>query len=184
MFSQKKHKIFDWFTSVIFLTIITIFIYVAAQEIMRASANYPQIKIAESTAARLSQGESATTTVASTTIDISESLTPFIITYDNSGNLETSQAILDGFPPPLPQTVLNYTQKHGENKLTWQPEDGVRIATVILHYSGKQSGFVLVGRSLSKIEIIENDFGLGIFMTWIFLIALISVNYLEGWKNK
>ncbi len=36
--------------------------------------------------------------------------------------------------------------------MTWQPERRVRIATVVVRYEGRESGFVLAGRSLREVE--------------------------------
>ena len=41
--------------------------------------------------------------------------------------------------------------RRGEDRLTWQPEPGVRSATVVVHYQGAQAGFVMAGRSLREV---------------------------------
>jgi hypothetical protein len=39
-----------------------------------------------------------------------------------------------------------------EDRITWQPAPGVRVAAVIVPYGGQQPGFVLAGRSLRLVE--------------------------------
>lgn len=57
----------------------------------------------------------------------------------------------------------------GENRLTWQPREGVRIAAVIVFY---QDGFVLAGRSLREVEIREAQVTQFAGLTW--LLALVT----------
>jgi hypothetical protein len=56
------------------------------------------------------------------------------------------------------------------NTVTWQPRDGVRIASVTVAWSG---GAVLVGRSLQRVEQQEWDTELIAGVAW--LVALVAV---------
>jgi hypothetical protein len=51
--------------------------------------------------------------------------------------------------------VFDNAREKGENRITWEPKEGVRIAAVIKRFEGKTastSGFVLAGRSLDEVE--------------------------------
>ena len=52
----------------------------------------------------------------------------------------------------LPAGVLDYVKANGEDRITFQPQPGVRIAAVIVPVSGAKPGFVLAGRSLREVE--------------------------------
>ncbi len=75
-----------------------------------------------------------------------------MIFYNEQGEVEASTGVLNNQSPQLPAGVLEYTRQHGEDRITWQPESGVRIAAVIVGYSGAKTGFVLAGRSLKEVE--------------------------------
>ncbi|MBI4316291.1 MAG: hypothetical protein HZB20_12760 [Chloroflexi bacterium] len=78
--------------------------------------------------------------------------------YDGSKNLVASSAQLRGQPPALPSGVLDYTRQHGEDRVTWSPEPpDVRVAAVVVSYSGSSQGFVLAARSLRETEVRESQ---------------------------
>ena len=59
---------------------------------------------------------------------------------------------MHGKIPALPGGVLDYTRQHGQYRISYQPEAGVRSAVVIEAVSGGQGGYVLAGRSLRAVE--------------------------------
>jgi hypothetical protein len=62
---------------------------------------------------------------------------------------------LDGAPQMPPKGVLASATDR-QNRITWQPQSGVRIALVVQHFGGtNQNGYVLVGRSLKDAEVRE-----------------------------
>src|SRR5205807_10608115 len=81
--------------------------------------------------------------------DIGRSLTPFVLVYDQRGQLVAGSATLHGQPPTYPNGVLTIARERGEHRVTWQPEPGVRSATVVVPWSG---GTVVAGRSLREEE--------------------------------
>lgn len=134
--------------------------YLTVQQNYRLTANDPQIQMAEDISA--SSLDTAVKQIsASTKIDISASLSPFVVIFDNNGNVLASDATLNGQTPSLPSGVLDYVKSHGEDRVTWQPQNGVRIAAVI--NPSKTAGFVLVGRNLREVEIRENNLNTEVF---------------------
>ena len=85
-------------------------------------------------------------------IDVASSLAPFVMVFDDAGNVLASSGLLNGQNPPLPPGVLDFTRSHGEDRVTWTPEAGVRIAAVVVRSEGSKPGFVLAGRSLREAE--------------------------------
>ncbi len=162
-------KIRYWIPLAIIITALCGLIYVTVQQNFRTSANDPQIQLSEDLASRLESGKELSKVVPSETIDISKSLAPFIIVYNRAGQPVVSTAELDGKTPSLPNGVLDYAKKHGQNRLTWQPKEGVRSATVITKYN---TGYVLVGRSLREVENRENQMVKHIEFIWLVTLAI------------
>ena len=127
-------------------------VYFAVQQALRGSANDPQIQMAEDAANSLASGTAPQTLLPPSSIDMSRSLAPFLIFYDDSGKTLVSSASLHGQTPAPPDGVFDYVRQNGDERVTWQPEPGVRIASVIVRVTGAQPGFVLAGRSLREVE--------------------------------
>lgn len=147
--------------------------YTTVQQNYRQGANDPQIQIAEDTASKLSSNDSVESVVPKEKVDISKSLAPFVIVFDLNGKPVTGSAILNGKIPTPPVGVFEYAKKFGENRLTWQPQENVRIASVIVPYSGKEQGFVLAGRSLREVE--KREEKLEFFVAAVWALAISSV---------
>ena len=154
-------------------------VYLSVQQFLRQGANDPQIQMAEDAAANLKAGASVESVVPTTKVEIASSLAPFIMVFDNAGNVLASSATLHGTIPSFPIGVLDYTRQNGEDRVTWQPEAGVRMATVI---TGTGNGFVLAGRSLREVEIresnVENYSLLAMLAIWVVTFILIAVGEL------
>lgn len=144
-------KISHWFSLFIITTAVYLAIYVTVHQSIRLFTNDPQIQISEDIANTLAKGADAQN-VLPYAIDLSQSLTPFVIVYDSEGQVVSSTAVLNGETPKLPQGVLDYAKAHGQNRITWEPQKGVREAIVVTYFEDKNTGYVLVGRSLREAE--------------------------------
>ncbi len=136
------------------VTIACGLIYAEEQSSLREAANDPQIQMAEDAASRLAAGTPARALVSDSTVDIAASLAPFLIVYDTNGTAIGSSAHLHGGTPTLPSGVLSSARQAGEDRVTWEPASGIRIAAVVVSYAG---GAVLAGRSLREVEQRESD---------------------------
>lgn len=139
-------------------------IYASVQQSYRQDANDPQIELANDTADALADGQSIDSSVPGITVSVAKSLAPFMIVYDANGNEVASSVTLDGQTPQLPRGVLASAKEMGENRVTWQPEEGVRIAAVIVPY---EDGFVLAGRNMREIEEREAQLTMFAGVAWI-----------------
>jgi hypothetical protein len=136
----------------ILLTITTVIAgtgYVISQQVLRASANDPQIQLAEDGAQRVSAGESPAAVVSDRKINMESSLAPFVIIYDNSGRPVVSSGFVNGTIPTPPKGVFDYVRANRQDTITWQPRPNVRIASVIAR---SNNGFVIAGRNMREIE--------------------------------
>jgi hypothetical protein len=120
------------------------------QQSLRSDANDPQFQLAEDAATRLDAGSTPAFVVDRTAaVDVATSLAPFTIVFDSQHKVLAANGRLDGGIPVPPAGMLDAAGSGSPNAITWQPRDGVRIATVTVAWSG---GFVLVGRSLTRVE--------------------------------
>ncbi len=151
-FPSSFHVLLRWLPAALVVTLLCGLVYATVQQSFRASANDPQIQLAEDAATRLSHGTPPQAVVSGAKLDMARSLSPFLIVFDDAGQPVASSVQLNGATPVPPRGVLDYARQNGQNSLTWQPRPGVRHATVIARFSGERSGFVLAGRSLREVE--------------------------------
>ncbi len=155
-------------------------IYLVVQQEYRLSANDPQIQLAEDAGIALSLGQHVADIVPSHKVDITSSLAPYIMVFDNKGQPIASSGTFNNQLPVLPQGVFNYVDQNGEDRLTWQPVPGIRQAIVIAKYVTNQgTGYVAAGRSLREVEKRETDLEMQVGIGWIAtLIASFIATYL------
>lgn len=133
-------------------TAISGLIYISVQQVLRQSANDPQIQIARDLAENLQNGKTAQEIIGQVQVDLSKSLATFIIIFDDVGKPIASQAVLDGRIPTPPAGVFTYTKQNKQDRITWEPKPNIREAAVLVRFEGSNPGFILVGRSLSEVE--------------------------------
>ena len=141
-----------WLPLAFCLTVLAGLVYGAVQQNFRQGANDPQIQMAEDAAIQLQDGAQAQTVVGGDKVDLSRSLAPFLIVYDATGHVLASSAQLNGAVPDIPTGVFNSVRASGEDRMTWQPQEGVREAAIVTQFGGSHPGFVLAGRSLREVE--------------------------------
>lgn len=83
-------------------------------------------------------------------VDITKSLEPFEILYNNSGKIVSSSGLLNGNTPQLPVGVFSDVKEKKELRFTWQPQEKTKIAAVMV--LADEKGFVLAGRNLRLVE--------------------------------
>jgi hypothetical protein len=130
-------------------TLCCLLAYALVQFELRAGANDPQQQMAEDAAMALDAGVAPSGVVGSGTVDVAQSLSPFLVVFDPDGHVLATDGSLDGHDPIPPQGVLDSARERGPDAVTWQPRTGVRVATVTVGWSG---GSVLAGRSLRVVE--------------------------------
>jgi hypothetical protein len=108
--------------------------------------------MAEDMAKGLTDGQNVDVLFPRAQVDIASSLSPYVVVFDETGGALASSGLLYDKMPALPSGVLEYVRQNGEDRITWQPEPGVRSAIIVTRYSGSQSGFVMAGRSLKEVE--------------------------------
>ena len=147
---MKLKSIFRvWLPFAVVITAFSMLAYGSVQQVYRQNADDPQIQMAHDSAEALNDGVAVDAIVPAHQIDISTSLAPFYVIFDTGQQPVSASGLLEGATPQLPEGVLDFTQRNGENRLTWEPKPGTRIATVIVSY---EDGYVLAGRNMREVE--------------------------------
>ena len=182
-------KIRLWIPFAVTITLICGLMYGVVQQNYRQTANDPQIQISEDSARALSEGVVPSwkfiddmTVNGNQGVDMEESLATFMVLYDKDRKVTFANGgVNGGIPLTPPNGVFDYVDEHGSERLTWEPREGVRIATVITKYSQKNngpSGYVLTGRSLREVEKRVQKLTTDIVIGWFVAMALSFVSVL------
>jgi hypothetical protein len=156
----------------VLVTCLCVLIYVVVQQDLRTGANDPQQQLAEDAAAQLDRGATPSSVMSGLAVDLGASLAPFVVVYGPSGAVLATSGQLDGQPPMIPAGVLAAAHANGIDKVTWQPQPGVRIATVSVPWDG---GTVSAGRSLRVVEERESALELLVAGGWLATLAALAV---------
>lgn len=133
-------------------TIICLLVYVTVQQSLRTGANDPQIQIAEDAVRALERGDAIDKVVPAGKVEIERSLAPFLMVYDDGGHFLGGSGALHGAAAAPPIGTFEFARRNGENRVTWKPEPGTRLATVILPTTAKPAAYVLAARSLREVQ--------------------------------
>lgn len=177
----------NWFGYAAVITLLCGIIYIVTQQTYRLSGNDPQYQMAEDAANALSNGADPKLLVSASSVEISQSLAPYLVIYDVAGNMVAGNAKLNGQPLKIPKGVIDYVDKNGKDAATWQPQPGVRQAMVGMR--GKNY-LAFTGRSLRRIEERIAKLGEQVFFGWAMsLLAMLVVVVLQEvmvkrWSNQ
>lgn len=176
----------SWLPLAVAITLISLMVYVVAQQVYRQSGNDPQIQMAEDAARALGNGQSPEELLGAEKVDMTQSLAPYLIVFDQSGNPLVSGVELDGQIPVPPAGVFDFAKRNKQDWITWQPRPGIRHAAIIVYFDGKQIGFVLAARSMREVENRIGNLGLGMKLGWLFTLfcTLIAVVLIELFAQK
>lgn len=166
-----------WLQLAALATAFSILVYLAVQQVGRQTANDPQLQMARDAVSAMAAGLPASAVTQGQQVNIGRSLAPWITVVDDSGNIVSSTARLHGEARSLPGGVFEHARLSGEERVTWQPERGVRMATVVVHRPS--GGFVVAGRSLEESEARTAGYGKLVLAGWaatlVGLLLVVSV---------
>ncbi len=164
-----------WVPSLIVSGIIMGTGYAVAQQIIRQSADDPQIQIARDAAYELGQDKAYSIPSDYARVDIDVSLAPFTIVFDDTGDIQSTTGYIDRRTPVPPLSVFDRAREDGEYRFSWEPAPGVRVAAVMVRFDARDSGFVLAGRSLREAENRVNDIATLVMIAWVVLSAVLLI---------
>jgi hypothetical protein len=164
-------------TAMVVSTILFGTIYVVAQQLDRLSANDGPERLASQVAVEVQAGQS-TTLDAQPHVDLAHSLAPFVVVEDASGKPIAGSGFLTGSLVSVPAGVLANAAKTGQDNVTWQPQPGLRFATVTLRAGDK---LVTAGQSLQPSERRSQTFQLLIGAGWLAAMLVLVGSWLWRW---
>lgn len=167
------------------ITLMSFLIYIVGQQSFRQSANSPQYEMARDAAKALDKGADPKSLIpVGPAVEMSESLSPYLVIYDAAGNMVAGNVTLNGKPLKIPQVAIDYVPKHGKDVVTWEPQPSVRHAMV--GFSTANKAYVVVaGRSLDVTEERIALLGEQVLFGWAMsLIAILVVVVLQQMVAK
>ncbi len=167
-----RRAILFWIPLAVVATALSGLSYGVSQQAIRSAADDPQVQLAEDAVARLDGGVAAGAVIPGEAVELASSLAPYVMVFDRSGQLVASSATLHGQAPPYPESVFGSAATMRQDHVTWQPEAGVRSATVVQRWSG---GFVVAGRSLRRAEERTANLGALVLAGWLVTLAVAAV---------
>lgn len=169
----------NWAPFVIVLTVALGAVYIVAQQVLRQSANDPQIQLAEDWAEQISNGTAPTGLSLGAFIDPNHSLAPFGIVYNSNGSTASSSAAAPS-SMAQPDGVLAAADKALNNELrfTWQPSSGTRFAAILKRANfGDNVYYVLSARNMREVEKREDILMVLVIGIWFIgiIVTLVSL---------
>ncbi|HAM26788.1 MAG TPA: hypothetical protein DCP11_08830 [Microbacteriaceae bacterium] len=156
-------RILPWLAGAVALTAIFGSLYVALQQMERLGADDVPQRLASQVASELRGGSAPD--LSPRTVDLSSSLSAFVIVYDAKDDPVSGNGELHGGLASVPRGVLDGTRHGGfAHHVTWQPEPGLRFATVEIAVGDR---VVLAGESLAPTEARIDSLGLIIAAGWL-----------------
>src|SRR5262245_60649439 len=123
-----RQAIKQWLPLAIMLTLAVAAAYSVGQNVIRQSANDPQIQLAEDWAAQIEASTDVTHLSLGAFIDPTKSLASFGIVYNKDGSIANSSAVAPSTmaqPAGVFESVEAAADK--EVRFTWQPASGARF---------------------------------------------------------
>jgi len=165
--SKLKIIVRIWLPFAVVISAFCLLAYTTVQQALRQGLNDPQIQMAEDTAYSLNNGGTIDSLVTGTKVEMSRSLAPFIDIYDVNGKPKAGSGLLNGQLPDYPKGALDTAKQNGDNRVTWQPNADVRIASAVVPYN---AGFVMAGRNMREVEQRESQTELLAGVTWLLVL--------------
>ncbi|MEI8216526.1 MAG: hypothetical protein WCF96_05455 [Eubacteriales bacterium] len=170
--NNRKKIIAIWVMMIFIVTFNCILVYIVAQQTLRLGANELPAQFAIEASTELQNGKSIDLIIPKEKMDVSKGLNTFVMIFDRNKNIVESSGILDNVKPSYPKGVLEYVDKNNESRVTWQPQDGLRFASVAIKY---ENGYVVAAKSLSETEKLIDKLGGLIFLAWLACIMFITI---------
>lgn len=136
--------------------------YVLVQQSNRLGAYDQPVALNQIVRHRLDNGVSSTAAVLTQPASLRDNY-PFAIITDSKLQVQASSTLSGTITLLPPKGTFDYAKAHGQDRFTWQPTPGVRVATIITSYKNG-SQYVLTGQSLK-----EAEYRIAIFTALVFL---------------
>ncbi len=175
---MKNYAVFNYLASAALVTVVMLLIYATVQQTYRTGLDDPQIQLTRDISTKLQQGRTIESIVATDSIDISKSLSAFVVLYDANGKAIYSNARLDSKLPQVPKGLFDIVEKNAEHRVTWQPMIAVRMAMVIVKTNVSPGMYVAAGRSMTEVEQRVKQMSTFVLIAWLICLVIIVMTAL------
>jgi hypothetical protein len=184
-----KSQVRMWLAIVGSATLILGACYVMVQQSTRLSANDLPIITAQSLQDKLGQGASPSDVVPAQKVIPRGNYGVFVTIVDWDRYIQATNLNVDNKTPLPPKGVFDYTAKHGNDTITWQPTSDVRLATHVEAYSDSHaashpSGFIITGQSLKPYEDRTNTYTALAAAAWVAVIGWATLTLIIPAQKK
>lgn len=181
----REAKVRLWLALVGMATILILTAYTLVQQSTRLTANDLPIATAQTIKHELENGAAPADVVPAVKTDLRNDSATFVIVTDGAEHILATSANLDGGTSLPPAGTFSYTKDHGSDHFTWQPKDGVRLATYIVPYGNSPNdGFIITGQSLKQAEQRTSTYGWLSLAGWLAVVAWVSLLLLLPYASK
>lgn len=151
---QKRisHILWHWLPLAMVIIILAGTGFIAFQQSLRTSANESPIQLSEDYALMIKDENPQADLSVYTKVDMEKSLSPFLMILDKDGEVLQSTGSLGTKTVVPPKGSLEHAKINGQNRVTWAPKPGVRIATVITYVDVEDTYFIVSGRNLRETD--------------------------------
>jgi hypothetical protein len=160
-----------WIAGVLAITLAAGAVWLTYGLSLRNGGDRQPLQLAAHAAGQLTTG-SPPDSVLPPVINMASNPASFIIVYDPHHHVLASSGRLNGRTPGLPPGVLAWAASHGQDRITWQPQPGLREAAIIEPYRGPHPGFVLAAQSLQTISAQQRSLTWSIACIWLAALTL------------
>ena len=161
-----------WLPVAAAVTGISVMVYGVALTQLRSSADDPQIQMVEEAVASLDAGATPTSVVPAGSVDMATSLRPYLVVFDRSGRAISGSVSLHGGAPDFPASVFQGLSGSAQDRITWQPQPGMRSAVVVEAW---RRGYVLARRSLRLTEERQLNMELIVAVGWLGTVGIAAL---------
>lgn len=179
----KARYFYLWIFTIFLIGLPIMTSYVFVQQEGRSSINIPLLQLAQNVESDLQSGVMPDEILKGKRIDLSVDQSPFITLYSLDKKVLGSSQHLSGETLSLPSGVLDNARIKGQARVTWQPKDNLRFASITDFIP--TFGYVSVAQSLQETEsratrgmwIALAALGLGAFVSGLF------IWFFARWRN-
>lgn len=174
-----------WVQYALIIILVGGFAALSVAHLYRFNFDVPQIEITEALQNALLLGAQPQEVVpdSSGVIDVGKITTPLVAVFDAEGQAVAYNAMVNGSAPVPPKGVFEEALARGENRITWEPEEGTRIALIVRPVG--DAGFAVSGKNLRIAE--EQIASLWLrawFMLGFALLLTLALELFGAWRHS
>ena len=171
-----------WLAALLVVSLLNGLVYGAMQQVLRLGANDPQIQLAEDTAAQLAAGGAPSEVLPTRTVDIGESLAPYIMVYTEQGQPSAHPPLYMASSPNSPAASSTTCAAGARSVSPGSPTPECAALLSSCPFQAQSAGFVLAGRSLREVERRAEELLWEVAAAWGVMMLVVSAPFLWHYR--